>query len=177
MNAKHTFVPLAIGGMTTLAIAFPAQAANVFVGSREFSVSTISGETYLDVLPTLEEQLFYRDEELAVDLAIQHATVGPLFAHALNERFIGFDFIGIKYDPAFVSIIPPSFRDYGDEVYQKVVFAASCDRPDFECIATPIDISDVQFAVLKEVPTPVLLPGLLGIGLAAVRKRKPPKEA
>ncbi|MEM1253187.1 MAG: PTPA-CTERM sorting domain-containing protein [Cyanobacteria bacterium P01_H01_bin.21] len=177
MNAKHTFVPLLVGGMAIFAIAPPAEAANVFFGSREFSVSTISGETYEDVLPTLEKQLFYGDEELAVDLATQHATVGPLFAHVLSERFIGFDFIGIKYDPAFVSIIPPSFRDYGDEVYQKVVFAASCDRPDFECIATPVDISDVQFAVLQEVPTPVLLPSLLGIGLAAVRKRKQVEEA
>ena len=172
MKAQYTFASLVAAGITIISPAVPASAANVFFGSREFSVSTISGETYKDVLPTLEKQLFYGDEELAVDLATQHATVGPLFAHVLSERFIGLDFIGIKYDPTFVSIIPPSFRDYGDEVYQEVVFAASCDRPDFECIATPVDISDVQFAVLKEVPTPALLPSLISIGLAAVRKRR-----
>ena len=178
MNAKPTFVPLFVGGMAIFAIAPPAEAANVFVGSQEFSVSTISGETYIDVLPTLEEQLFYRNSELAADLATQHATKGPMFAYLLGERFIGLDFFGIKYDPDFVSRnIPLDSREFGDEVYREIIFAASCDRPDFyECIATPTDISDVQFAVLQEVPTPVLLPGLISIGLAAVRKRKQTEE-
>ncbi|MEM7793549.1 MAG: PTPA-CTERM sorting domain-containing protein, partial [Cyanobacteria bacterium P01_C01_bin.118] len=127
-----------------------------------------------NVLPTLKQQLFYGDEQLTVDLAQQHGTKGPLFAHAFVPRFIGLDFYGIKYDPDFVStFIPPGSRQYGDEVYQRIVFAASCDRPDFyECIPTPVDISDVQFAVLEQVPTPALLPGLIGMGLAVVRKRK-----
>ncbi|MFG6097012.1 PTPA-CTERM sorting domain-containing protein [Leptothoe sp. ISB3NOV94-8A] len=178
MKAQHTSVALVAAGIAILSTTTPAAAANIFIGSREFSVSTISGETYEDVLPTLKKQLFYGNEELAVDLATQHATKGPLFAHLFGERFVGLDFIGIKYDPAFVATIPPEFRDYGDEVYQEVVFAASCDRPDFyECIPTPFDISDVQFAVLQQVPTPALLPSLIGLGLAAIRKRKQSIEA
>ena len=179
MKAQYIFVSLVTAGIAITSTAIPASAANVFVGSREFSVSTISSETYVDVLPTLEEQLFYRNPELAADLATQHATRGPLFAYLLGERFIGRDFFGIKYDPDFVSRnIPPDSREFGDKVYREIIFAASCDRPDFyECIATPVDISDVQFAVLKEVPTPVLLPGLISIGLAAVRKRQQAEEA
>ncbi len=173
MKAQYTFVSLVVTGIAIISNATPVDAANVFVNSQEFSVATISGKTYEDVLPTLEKQLFYGQEELTVDLARQHATKGPLFAYSFSERFVGLDFIGIKYDPVFVATIPPEFRDYGDEVYQEVVFAASCDRPDFtKCVATPFDISDVQFAVLKEVPTPTLLPGLISMGLAAVRKRK-----
>ncbi|MEL6131223.1 MAG: PTPA-CTERM sorting domain-containing protein [Cyanobacteria bacterium J06633_23] len=179
MKAQYTFLSLITTGLAMVAAAAPATAANVFVGDREFSVSTISGETYENVLPTLKKQLFYGNEALAVDLAQQHATKGPLFAYLLNERFISLDFIGIKYDPTFVTTnIPPGSREYGDEVYRQIVFAASCERPDFvECIPTPADISDVQFAVLEQVPTPALLPGLIGMGLAAVRKRKQAREA
>lgn len=179
MKAQYTFLSLITTGLAMVAAAAPATAANVFVGDREFSVSTISGETYENVLPTLKKQLFYGNEALAVDLAQQHATKGPLFAYLLNERFISLDFLGIKYDPTFVTTnIPPGSREYGDEVYRQIVFAASCERPDFvECIPTPADISDVQFAVLEQVPTPALLPGLIGMGLAAVRKRKQAREA
>ena len=178
MKAQYTFASLITAGLAMITVTAPATAANVFVGDREFSVSTISGKTYENVLPTLEKQLFYGNEALAVDLAQQHATKGSLFTYLLNERFISLDFLGIKYDPTFViTNIPPGSREYGDEVYREVVFAASCDRPDFvECIPTPADISDVQFAVLEQVPTPALLPGLLGMGLAAIRKRKQTKE-
>ena len=178
MKAQYTLISMITTGLALITVTAPATAANVFVGDREFSVSTISGETYENVLPTLKKQLFYGNEALAVDLAQQHATKGPLFTYLLNERFISLDFLGIKYDPTFViTNIPPGSREYGDEVYREVVFAASCDRPDFvECIPTPADISDVQFAVLEQVPTPALLPGLLGMGLAAIRKRKQTKE-
>ncbi|MGD1853059.1 MAG: PTPA-CTERM sorting domain-containing protein [Leptolyngbyaceae cyanobacterium] len=173
MKAQYTAMSLIAAGIATISAAAPAAAANVFFGSREYSVSTISNETYENVLPTLEKQFFYGNAELAADLARQHATKGPLFAYSFGARFVGLDLYGIRYDPAAVTNIPPESREYGNEVYRDIVFAASCDRPDFyECIPTPADISDVQFAVLREVPTPALLPGLIGMGLAAIRKRK-----
>lgn len=158
MHYYFTPVALATAAVITFQVA-PSQAGQIFnVNGTDFEVDTVTG-TYLDLESTLMAQPFFGDAPLAQLLA---TAVGDALGFPNSSSF--------QQGPIFA--YESSTDSFGGSLYGGIILN--------ETIITGINGSGFvvkEFATAREVPTtavptPALLPGLLGMGLATLRKRK-----
>ncbi len=138
--------------------ATPAQAASlVTVDGTDFEVELVTG-TFLDLEDQVTATPFWGDSGLAALFATE-------FNSAVGTRVNGFG-------PLFAFAIQES---------QPVVESQVFSQPPLPFLPASVgqstDFQDVSatFAIVRDttaVPTPALLPGLLGMGIATLRKRK-----
>lgn len=136
----------------------PAQAMSfqTTVGGIDYDITTREG-TFNALRPELEESAFFGDFQLADDLASELGVefgspnfgfLGPLFIY--ESREVGFGGFYRSVDTINNNIRNDFWPEFQEATF---AFATSTTEP-------------------EQVPTPALLPGLLGVGVAALRKRK-----
>ena len=132
----------------TISAAAPAAKAAIFtVGNQKYDISTVTG-SYNDNAD-LQSQVWWNNAALATTFAQTVQSSLGLGANRLGPLF------AVKFEDDFGVLSKVWSGDKGTVV------------------SSLIDADDsVTYAIATAVPTPALLPGLIGIGIAAVRKRK-----
>ena len=157
-------LPLAGAAVAAAVVMAPgsAQAALFTVDGQQYDVTTITG-TYNDNTALLESQVWWGDSALARAFAevVQDAlgTPNPLDGSGDGEA----PYFAFLSDAPFVAVAN------WDTTPAPAGFEFDLDRPTVTETAV--------FAVAQAVPTPALLPAVLGMGAGIVRKRKKQSEA
>lgn len=151
-------LPLGVGMAVaaSVVIAPSAEAAIFTVGGQQYDVTTIEG-TYNDNAALLNSQVWWGDSALALQ-----------FAEAVEDA------LGTTNPPGSGTGEGPYFAFLAQAPFVAVANWDLTPPPpgsEFDLDSPLVDETAV-FGVAQAVPTPALLPAILGMGAGIVRKRK-----